>query len=122
MTTGIEDFIQDVCVQTAVYWGNPTPDGYGKMVYDDPIEISCRWTDTTRVINSANGDQIVCRAEVMVTQDLDYQGMLYLGSLDDLDSDEAVNPTLIPTAYEIKRFDKVPMIFETNEFVRKVYL
>lgn len=122
MASGIEDFVKDVCVQTAVYWGNPTPDGYGKMTYDAPVEIACRWDNVSKLITAANGDQIVCSAIILVTQDVDNQGMLYLGTLDDLDSAQEADPSTVEGAYEIKRFDKTPMIFETDEFVRKAYL
>lgn len=107
--------------QTAVYWGSPVPDGYGGRTYDDPVEIPCRWVNTTEVITDGKGNEIVCRAEVQVSQDLDEQGTLYLGTLEDLDSDEEADPTKILGAYRIKRFDKTPTIKGTS-FYRKAYL
>jgi hypothetical protein len=119
---GIEKLVRKFCVQTAVYWGNPLPDGYGKLSFDPPVEISCRWEDTTKVVTGANGEQIVCRAIILVTQDLDEGGMLYLGALDDISSTQETNPYLISNAYSIKRFDKVPAVKSTTEFVRTAYL
>lgn len=112
--------------QTAVYWASPVPDGYGGFTWDDPIEIDCRWVNSTKVIltravRGGGGEEIICQAEVQVNQDLDEQGMLYLGSLDDLDSGEEADPVTISTAYTIKRFDKVPTI-KGNRFFRKAYL
>jgi hypothetical protein len=125
----IERFIKKICVQTAVYWGNPTPDGYGKMTYDPPVEIKCRWEQKMKTITTGNGDQIICNAIILVTQDLDDQGVLFLGELDELTSAEETNPLLVIGAYEdskraytIKRIDKVPMIKSTSEFIRTVYL
>jgi hypothetical protein len=107
--------------QKAVYWGNPTPDGYGGFSYDDPVEIDCRWVNTNEVVVDAKGDEIVCHATVQVKQDLDEQGLLYLGELDDLDSAEEDNPRTVLGAYSIKRFDKIPTIKGTR-FYRRAYL
>lgn len=141
---GIEQFIAKVAVQTAVYWANPVADGYGGTTYDYPIEISCRWEDSTRKVMDANGDEIVSRAQILLTRDVDEGGVLFLGDLDDLvtallleigdfllletgdyilrESSEEVNPKLMADAYEIVRFDKIPMIKKTDEFVRTAYL
>ena len=104
--------------QTAVYWASPTSDGYGTMTYDDPVEIKCRWQNKMRVIQTGNGEAIVCQSEVWVLEDLDEQGMLYLGELDDLDSNE-----LPPdSASEIKIIEKTPAMGSTTVFLRKVFL
>lgn len=115
------DFPDENLNQTAVYWGNPQPDGTGGFTYDDPVEVDCRWVSSIEVITAANGDQIVCRARVQVGQDLDEQGKLYLGELDDLDSSEEADPTIVDGAYIIKRFDKIPTI-RGDKFYRKAYL
>jgi hypothetical protein len=119
---GIEKFLQKISVQTAVYWGNPTDDGYGGITYDDPEEISVRWENTTKLITTADGQEYACVAEVIVNQDVEVNGYLYLGELDDLDSSEMDDPKTVDAAYRIKRFDKIPMIKKTDEFVRKAYL
>ena len=119
---GIEKFIKKVCVQTAVYWGTPSPSDDGGMTFADPVEISCRWESKTKVIAGAKGREIVSVAEVLVTQDLDKEGYLYLGELSDLGSDEEDSPEIVEGAYMIQRFDKIPMIKSTTEFVRKAYL
>lgn len=126
---GIEKFIQKVCVQTAVYWGNPTSDGYGDYTFDTAVEISCRW-DSKRlklspklmVVSGGASVELVSEAEVMVTQDLDVGGYLYLGELDDLSAAEKANPKLVDDAFQIVKFDKISMIKSTTEFVRKAYL
>jgi len=107
--------------QTAVYWGNPTPDGYGGYTFDEAVEIDCRWVDTIEVITDAKGENVVSRANVQVAQDVDVDGMLFLGTLDDLDSSQEENPETIPTAYRIKKFDKTPTI-RGNAFHRAAYL
>lgn len=80
----IERFIKTVCVQTAVYWGNPRPDGYGGFIYDEPREIRVRWDDKIQVIESADGAEIISSAQLLVTEDLELEGVLWLGKLEDL--------------------------------------
>ena len=53
---------------------------------------------------------------------MDEEGYLYLGVLEGLTDAQKADPKLVPGAYMIMRFDKVPMIFKTDEFVRKAYL
>lgn len=122
--SSIERFIKKVCVQTAVYWGNPVSDGYGGFTFDPPVEIKVRWEDKTKVISTQAGQEVVSRSEVLTPLDLDYQGYLFLGSLADIDdpNPSEVTPATVPGAYQIVRVDKVPMIKSTKVFVRKVYL
>jgi len=107
--------------QTAIYWGTPTDDGYGGFTYADPVEITCRWVDSTRIIRNNSGREVACRAIVEVSQDLDEQGMLYLGELDDLDSNQEDDPRSVSGVYEIIRFDKIPTM-NSGRFYRKAYL
>ena len=130
---GIETFITRICKQTAVYWGNPTKDGYGGYTYDDPEEIKCRWADDKQLFESDDGEQLVSKSIVLLTEDVDMNGLLYLGTLDDLedlydDSEEDssgvwYDPFIINTGLcIIKKFTKVPAVGSTTEFVRKAYL
>lgn len=119
-------FIKKVCVQTAVYWAAPVPDGYGGYTFDVPVEISCRWEEKYRLFRGTNGNELETKAEVMITEDVVLQGWLYLGSLSDLqsfeESDGTINPIGIPGAYEIVAFDKSPLFRSTDKFVRTVFL
>ena len=106
--------------QTAVYWGNPQPDGYGSYTYDDPVEINCRWEDVAMTNIAAMGINADIRSEVFLDQDVDEEGMLLLGELTDLDSD-GYNDPLAAGAHMIVRFDKIPTM-KADFFFRKVYL
>jgi hypothetical protein len=117
----ITTFLQRTCTQTAVYWASPVEDGYGGKTFDDPEEIKCRWESSTNLIQKGNGEEIVCNAEVYVLEDLDEQGWLYLGELDDLDSNPD-NPMEVSGAREIQKFEKLPTLGSTTEFLRKVIL
>jgi len=119
----IESFIRKVCVQTAVYWGTPTPNGRGGYTYADPRQIQCRWEDMDRLMVHENGKLIHVKGEVLISEDLEMEGWLYLGSLADFDSSVNVShPMNIDGAWQIKGLDKVPLFRSTTKFVRKVYL
>ena len=119
---GLEAVISKNCVQTAVYWGSPVEDGYGGKTWGDPVEIDCRWEETMQVMLDKDGEEITSRAAVYVTQDLEENGVLYLGTLDDLDSDQEADPLSNNAAYTIKRFAKTPVLGSTTQFRRVAFL
>lgn len=112
--------IEKNCKQTALYWGTPVKDGYGSFSYADPVEIYCRWEDKIEVITDSDGKEYVSKSQVYVLQDVDEDGYLYLGDLDDLDSAAEESPETVTGAYRIQRFDKSPAL--TSGYIRKVYL
>jgi hypothetical protein len=129
MAKGIEKIVAKFCVETAVYWGNPVNDGYGGFTYDDPVEIDCRWENKTEMdigwlSTGFPGNIRLSKASVLVTEDLDLNGVLWRGTLDTLNDtyDDISNPKIISEAYAIHRIDKIPMVFKTDEFVRTVWL
>lgn len=117
---GIESFIRSICVQDAVYWGNPVQDGFGNKTYDDPEEIKVRWDEKPQLIAGKDGREITTDVEILTPEDLDVGGMLYLGNLDDIGSDD--NPHTIENTYEIMGRTKISMPKSVTEFVRIVYL
>ena len=119
---GIEKFIKKISVQTAVYWGNPVNDGSGGFVFDEPVEIKCRWEDKTKVVDSPDGSETLSDAFILTNEDLVEGGYLYLGTLSDLDSDEYDDPKSKTDARKIINRSKIPMIKSTREFVRLYYL
>lgn len=119
---GLESFVRSVCVQTAVYWGSPVDDGFGGKVYAPPVEVRCRWAIETKIIKTADGKEEISDSGILVTQDFDKQGLLYLGTLASLTPLQKNNPLTISEIKEIKAFDKIPLFKSTNKFVRKVYL
>ena len=118
----IVDTITKRCVQTAVYWGNPQHDVYSNLTFDEPIEVKCRWENRTVLLTSAKGEVAGSRAGVFVLQDMDEEGYLYLGTLDDLDSAQCDDPKLVDGAFSIKQFEKVPVLGSTTDFIRRAFL
>ena len=130
---GIETFITRICKQTAVYWASPVADGYGGYTFSDPEEIYCRWVEEQQMFQSDDGSQLVSKAIVHVLEDVDMNGVLYLGTLSDLEdlynasegdsSSEWYDPYQIDTGLcIIKKFTKTPALRSTSDFVRKAYL
>ena len=107
--------------QTAVYWGNPSSDGYGGRTFDDAVEMSVRWQDRQELFVDAQGREQTSRAVVYVATDLIVGGYLYLVELADISSAEEGDPLAVATAYEIRAISKTPDI-GADRFARKVWL
>lgn len=122
MSRALTRFVEKVCVQTAVYWPAPKPDGFGGYTYGTPREIACRWDGKTKVIVDKDGNEKVSQAEILVTEKLELDGMLYLGSLADLTPQQIANPKLVKGAHPIQMVEETPHFRSTTEFVRRVYI
>jgi hypothetical protein len=120
--TGISNWLINQCTQTAVYWGNPTSDGYGHHLFDPPVEIPCRWQDSTIEVATSNGESQTSRAVVYLLQDVQNEGMLMLGNIADLTEDQIITPKNIADAWIIIKFDKTPYLRDNTVFLRKAYL
>jgi hypothetical protein len=80
-----------------------------------------------QIVSDDKGNQFTSRAVVYTVQDVDEEGMLCHGFLEDLYTDESSagdvnNPSTIDEAYIIKRFRKTPSLHSTTEFLRTAYL
>ena len=127
---GISAMITRNCVQDAVYWGSPQETGYGDKTFADAVQLKVRWEDKEQLIRLDDGTEISSRAIVYVLQDVDVEGMMWLGTLQELYADanvessaEAIdNPKEFDKAWVIKKFEKSPVLGSTTEFLRKVWL
>lgn len=111
--------------QTAVYWGNPQPDGWGGFTYDDPVEVLVRWTDKVeRFLPAGYGtgkqmiEEMLSRTVLLSETDFDINGRVFLGELTDLDSDQ--DPDGVG-ALTIKGHAKIPDL-KAQQFLRKTWL
>lgn len=120
--SGISKFIEKISVQTAVYWGSPIPNGFGGYDFSVGIEIKCRWDETLNNITNKFGKEILSKAKILTPSELDVNGYLFLGTLDDIDSSQQANPLIVTGAWEIQRIDKTPLIKSKTEFVKTIYL
>jgi hypothetical protein len=98
--------VERVLRQVAVYWGVKRFDNSGRPMYEQPVEIKCRWEDIHEQFVDDQGHDHVTTAIVMVDRDLVVQGVLWLGSLEQVTSE--TSPFENKGAFEIKKFDKIP--------------
>lgn len=106
--------------QYAVYWGPTGETGdAGQELYNDPIEIRCRWDDRPTAFIDSMGNEAVSKAEVMVDRDLTILGILWQGRLSQVTSE--TDPFLNSNAWRIRQFGKTPDT-KTKKFFRIAYL
>lgn len=103
----------------AVYWPPVGADGTGEQGFGDPVEIGVRWEDVTATYQDRAGNSQTSKATVYVDRDVEELGCLWHGKFADLT--DLANPFKNPTAWEIKRLDKIPKL-RNNEVVRVAYL
>jgi hypothetical protein len=118
----MEQFLERVCTQDAVYWGNPTDNGFGAKTFDPPIAIKCRWQDKVQLLGTPDQVTVISRATVVILQDLEEDGLLWLGSLSSLTPLQQSNPRTIDKMCIVKRFEKTPALQSTTVFLRKAFL
>lgn len=111
--------VERVLRQTAVYWGVKRFDANGRPMYNQPIQIKCRWEDTNEQFVDAQGHDQVTKSIVMVDRKLVVQGVLWLGKLQDLQSES--EPFKNVGAFDIKKFDNIPDR-RAKKFFREAYL
>ncbi len=117
----IQDFIKKVCVQTAIYWQPKGVDGFGKQSFHPAVDIACRWDEVSEKIVDKHNVEVISTAQVLVTQDLDVNGFIKLGSISDLE-DINETPRNIAEVYEIKKIEKTPEFRSKDKFVITLYL
>jgi hypothetical protein len=106
--------------QTCVFWPVGDTDGldedaHGNPAYGTPVEVPCRWDETTVEYLSKDGTKEVSNCQVFVDRDMAVGGLLMLGTLDDIQDSE--NPMLNDGVHEIKSFQKTPNL-KVSEYLR----
>lgn len=105
--------------QTCVYWA-PTG-GYNRNndpILSAPVQMTCRWVDVHELFMDQDDKQVVSNAKVYTELDVQPQGYLKLGLLDDLDSETAFENEGV---FRIKKFEKLPN-FKNTEYLRTAML
>lgn len=116
------DIITDMRVQKAVFWAKSDPDRHGVVSFLAPVEIDCRWEDTSEEYLDAEGNRSTSRAKVYVDRDMERLGALRLGLISAVISQTApFDPFENTNTYEIRRFDKLPTL-DGDEFLRTAFL
>lgn len=108
-------FIERVCVQPAIYWGAPVPDGYGTFLFPDPIQVMVRWDEKATIILDNTGKEVLSKAQILCPNELQVGGMIMLGYLSGIVKEiESPTPTATPTPAPVVEY-KSP--YEVNEEV-----
>lgn len=107
--------------QTAVYWAAPTKDGYQTPTFSTPSEISVRWENKSVLFVDENGKEVRSKATIYIDQDVDLDGYLFLGEVDDLSSDAQSDPRKENDAYPIRGVDNL-CSFDGTTYVRRALL
>lgn len=124
----IEGVVKLFTKQKCIYWGNPQSDGKGGFTFDDPIEIDCRWEDKQELKIDYDGNHFSSQAQVLVNIDIDRRSYLAnytLAELQALATAEGYdinNPIEFPYAFIVEQFEKIPMVFADDDFVRTCFL
>lgn len=119
---GFARFLSKIRKQTAVYWAPSETTGGNKVeTFADPVELQVRWAGTTEQMYREEGTPFVPKFKVMVGQDVETGGFMWLGRLSELGYQEKKNPRLLNLAYRIEAFKSVPDIKNTATY-RVAYL
>jgi hypothetical protein len=89
--------------QTVTYWPPAATDRFGAETYSAPILLRGRWEERNEEAATLGGDTIVSRAIVFVDRDLLVGGFLAEG-----DQLAVQDPTILPSAYEIRAWRSIP--------------
>lgn len=100
--------------QKAVWWERTGQDKWGKATFAAPVEVDCRWDDTTELFVDPQGEQKSSRAIAYVDRVMKVGDRLKRG---EMESDTPDDPMTIKDAFEIRRFDRNPNIKATEELL-----
>lgn len=107
--------------QTAVYWAVTSADGRGWFNFATPEEVSCRWENRQEAFVDANGEEHLSIAVVTTTEDVTLNGLLFLGTLDDLSDAEESDPSTVDNALIIRARNKTSGV-KNRYYKRTVFL
>jgi len=113
------NFMRRHLKQKAVYWAPTGVDAYGSITLADPVEIWCRWEGSSVIYAGVDGEQPLQVDKVYVSQDLELNGYLMQGTLDNLDS--TLKPPYVEGAAPIRNKEVQPSL-DAKEVIRVVFL
>jgi len=100
--------------QSAVYWPKVGIDDQGNTKFGPPIQIKCRWEDVHEEFTDLVGVVKVSNSKVYVDRDTNEGGVLWQGTLSQLDSQ--TDPFKQKKAYVIQSFSRLPNL-KAKEFL-----
>jgi|SRR5690625_709057 len=120
----ISSLLRRHCNQTIIYWEYLRPDGYGGVEYKDPVEMKCRWDDTSEVVaggtGTGPGTEFASKAQITTFSNMKMRSRVMLGTLQDIDKNKS--PERIDGTHEIRRVDRHPGLGLTTNVIYTAYL
>lgn len=106
--------------QSCTYWQQDSVrNNDGERTYLPPVQIKCRWSDKSELIQKSNEEKVLTRSKVMVPVDMKEGDYLMFGELDSSTPSDPIEGN--PTAFPIILFKKIPNL-KAREFLRVAYL
>lgn len=102
-------------LKDSVTWWSATPDGFGGFIFGTPLVLDGKWQDRVVLETDSNAKEIVSRAQVWLSADVEVGDYLYHGVSDD------ANPTELDGAYPVQDFRKTTDL-RSLDTVRKAVL
>jgi len=90
--------------EDAVYWPPDQPDVFNTPIAGEPEQIKVRWQVDQRRRVSFRGVEFISVATVYASKQLEFDGWLYRGNVDDMDYPSA--PRKQPGAFQIKNIER----------------
>jgi len=124
----IENVVSLFTKQKCVYWAISGNDGKGGFTFDAPIEIDCRWDDKLELKEDYDGNRFSSQAQVLVKIDIARRSYLANYTLTALQAIATANgydindPRDFPNVFIVIQFEKIPMVFADDDFVRTAFL
>ena len=101
--------------QTATYWAPGAVDGFGNVAFSAPATMLVRWENKNELFIGPQGREETSSAVVYVSESVENQGFLYLGT------SAALDPREVEEAREIRGKAVSPNLTNTQTIV-KVWL
>jgi hypothetical protein len=115
-------FIRKWLDQSIVYWGNPQRKGSGGFTFDAPVELVGRCEYKVEAVIGEDGQEMMSRARVYLSQRVDVDGYLYLGTLADSAIGDEQTPASTEGAMRILAFEEIPRITRKSGYLFRVYV
>ncbi len=106
----VPDFVKRRLTQDMVYWRMAGNDGEGGFLYDDPVELKCRWEEKIEQVVTTMGEETVSRAKVFVDRKLTEGSYIYLGTLDDSTIGNDLKPESTEGSMRILSTSAIPSV------------
>lgn len=105
----------------AVYWAPDEMGSLGTRTFIAGRHVCVKWFDRADVFRKTTGEEAVSSAVVLVGEDMEIGGYLWLGNYGSLSAAQQANPQLVSDAKRIEGFEKTGTL-SGGRYARRVFL